>query len=82
MKKPLISVLMSTYNEPIEYIIDSINSILAQTYENFEFVIINDNPIRVDLDEYLNKLYILDRRIKIIKNGQTLTTAFNSGIQT
>ena len=83
MKKPLISVLMSTYNEPIEYIIDSINSILAQTYENFEFVIINDNPIRVDLDEYLNKLYILDRRIKIIKNESNigLTASLNKGLR-
>ena len=44
----MISVVMSTYKEPIEYIEQSINSILNQTYRDIEFVIIVDNPDNAD----------------------------------
>ena len=36
MDTPLISVLMSTYNETTKELDESINSILQQTYSNFE----------------------------------------------
>jgi glycosyltransferase involved in cell wall biosynthesis len=37
----MISVILSTYNDE-KTIFDCINSILNQTYQNFEFIIIND----------------------------------------
>ena len=40
----MISVIMSTYNEKEEYLVKAIESVLSQTYQNFEFVIILDNP--------------------------------------
>lgn len=41
MKKPLISVVMPVYNNEI-FLEEAINSILNQTYDYFEFIIIND----------------------------------------
>ena len=41
MKRPLISVVMSVYNGE-NYVAGAIESILTQTYSNFEFVIIDD----------------------------------------
>ena len=38
---PLVSVVMSVYNSE-KHLQESVNSILNQTYTNFEFVIIND----------------------------------------
>ncbi len=38
----MISVLMSTYNTPDEWLYESINSILKQTFSDFEFIIIDD----------------------------------------
>jgi len=38
---PLVSILMLTYNRAA-YIADAISSVLAQTYKNFELVIIDD----------------------------------------
>lgn len=41
-KKTLISVIMPVYNAG-DFLVDAIESILNQTYQNFEFIIINDN---------------------------------------
>ena len=40
-KNPLISVVMSIYDEPAGWLKTSIESILNQTYSNIEFIIIN-----------------------------------------
>lgn len=66
--RPLISVVMSVYNEPENYLKGSIESVLKQTYTEFEFIIILDNPdyrlAREIVEGYAGK----DNRIKIIKN--------------
>ena len=41
MVEPKISVVMPVYNSSL-FLKDSINSILAQSFPNFEFIIIND----------------------------------------
>jgi len=40
MSNPLVSVLMTVFNGE-KYILQSINSIIKQTYKNWELVIIN-----------------------------------------
>lgn len=71
-KGVFISVLMSVYNEEEEWIRMAIDSILSQTYSNFEFIIVNDNPIRFlnskILCEYQNK----DNRIIVLHNEDNL----------
>lgn len=54
----LVSVIMSTFNEPISYIEKSIESILNQTYGNIQLILINDNPNRKDLADFLYEMYI------------------------
>ena len=39
-----VSIIMSTYNESISELSEAIYSILNQTFKNFEFIIITDNP--------------------------------------
>ena len=43
---PFFSIILSIYNEENELIVSSINSILNQTFKNFEFIIVVDNPNR------------------------------------
>lgn len=77
----LISVLMSTYNETEEELRKSISSILSQTYENFEFLIINDNPENNVLAEVLEQ--IQDNRVCVIRNTMNLglVKSLNKGLK-
>lgn len=79
LEKGLISVVMSNYNTHEEYLRPAIESILNQTYRNFEFIIIDDcstdNSLQI-IESYS------DKRIKIIKNEQNLgiTKSLNKGL--
>lgn len=66
MTQPLISVIMSAYNESIDELDNSVKSILNQTYSNIEFIIVNDNPNNSILSEYIDT--ISDDRVVILKN--------------
>lgn len=81
MDTPLISVLMSTYNETTKELDESINSILHQTYSNLEFLIINDNPNNYELEKTLKSYK--DCRIKIIHNEKNfgLVKSLNRGLK-
>lgn len=79
---PKITVLMSIYKEPIDWMILSIDSIIEQTYKDFEFIIINDNPERLDNTKLLEKYLKKDSRIKIVNNSENigLTKSLNKGL--
>ena len=66
LKKPLISVVMPTYNRE-ELLPRSIESILNQTYEDFEFIIVDDGS--TDNSVALIQSYQQqDKRIRLIQN--------------
>ena len=78
MANPKVTVLMSVYNGE-RYLREAIDSILNQTYKDFEFLIINDGSTdrtKEILDSYN------DRRIKIITNKKNigLTKSLNNGL--
>lgn len=78
-REPLVSVLLPVYNGE-KYLKDCINSVLNQTYSNFEFVIIDDGS--VDSTESIISSYN-DSRIRFIKNQQNLKliATLNKGIK-
>ena len=71
MSNPLISVLLPVYNEE-KYLSESINSILNQTYRNFELIIIDDGSTDKSID-IINSYD--DSRIILIKNEKNLHIA-------
>ena len=68
MNSPLISVVLPVYNAEL-YITDTINSILNQTYTNFELIIINDGS---NDNSEACILQFQDQRIKYFKNEKNL----------
>lgn len=79
----MISVVMSTYDEPLRLIEQSVGSILNQTYKDFEFIIIVDNPSRKELVDFLKNQQGRDERVRVFVNKKNigLTASLNKGIK-
>lgn len=67
---PKISVIMSVYNETVDELSSSIDSIIKQTYQNIEFIIVDDNPKNKNIKTVVHK--IKDPRIKFIENKKNV----------
>ena len=77
--RPLIGVVMACYNDEL-YIGEAIESILKQTYENWELVIVDDASTDSSVDviaKYLNE------KVKLIinENNSGLAFSLNRGIE-
>ena len=66
-----VSVIITTYKTPREFLDKAINSVLLQTYKNFEFIIVCDG----DVEEYEYIKRYKDDRIKLILHKQNLGIA-------
>ena len=78
MEQPLISVVMPTYNCE-KYIHEAIDSILNQTYKNFEFIIVDghstDGTAKL-LEQYAQR----DKRIIVVPDeGKGIGAALKLG---
>jgi len=73
----MISVIMSVYKPNQKYLFEAIESILKQTYTDFEFIIVNDG------DEAIINYEGLDPRIKVIHNEKNigLTKSLNKALR-
>jgi len=76
---PTVTVLMAVYNGG-EYLKEAVDSILKQTYEDFEFLIIEDGS--TDQSLKILKSY-KDHRIRIIQNSKNigLIKSLNKGLK-
>ena len=72
----MISVVMSIYNSNEDYLKISINSILRQTYNNFEFIIINDSSTNNNIKNILNYFRSVDSRIILVENSENIGLTF------
>ena len=69
-KKPKVSVLMPVYNTKEAYLRTAIESILKQTFTDFEFLIMNDNSTDKNVEKVI--LSYKDPRISYSKNNKNL----------
>ena len=70
---PIVTVLMPVYNAK-KYLAEAINSILNQTFTNYELLIINDGS--TDKSEEIILKYS-DKRIRYIKNDKNIRLGGN-----
>lgn len=80
MVEPIVSVIMPVFNGE-EYLIEAIDSVVNQTFKDFEFIIINDgstdNSLKI-IESFKEK----DSRIRIIsRENKGLIFSLNEGIQ-
>ena len=81
MNNPLVSIVLPTYNGE-EYISRAIQSIINQTYTNWELIIVNDCSVD-STSEIINNFSKQDSRIKIINNDKNmkLPASLNRGFK-
>jgi len=70
---PKVSILMPIYQTPPSFLREAIDSILAQSYKDYEFIILNDSPENPDLRSVVENY--TDRRIRYYENAKNLGIA-------
>ncbi len=70
---PLISIIMPTFNYS-SYIGEAIDSVLKQTYSNWELIIVNDGSTD-DTEKIVKKYLKKDKRIRYYKNEKNIGVA-------
>ena len=73
--EPLVSIVTPFYNTD-EYLAECIESVLAQTYQNWEYILVNN--CSTDRSSEIAQSYLgKDQRIRLIRNGSFLTQVQN-----
>ena len=67
---PKVSVLLPLYNTKEEHLRECIESIFAQTFSDFELIIVNDSPDNTQLDTIVASYQ--DERIRYYRNDKNL----------
>ena len=80
MKLPLISVVMPVYNGG-QHLIDAVASIVAQTFQNWELICVNDGSTD-DSGRILNWIAEMDSRIRVVHQSNAgIVAALNAGCE-
>ena len=81
--KPLISFIIPVYNIESNFLSDCINSILKQSYQNFEICIADDHSTNEDTIKTLREYEKKDSRIKVVyrKENGHISKATNSALE-
>src|SRR5262249_899602 len=80
--KPLISVITPVFDTPVQRLEEAVESVLAQAYENWELLLVNDGSSAADLLRALPLLAGRDRRIilKSLETNEGISAASNEGL--
>ena len=75
---PKISLVIPLYKTPEKYLQQLIDSIQAQTYENWELCLSDGSGADSPLSEFLTTMEKSDARIRVIRNAKALQIAENT----
>lgn len=79
-KTSKLSVIMSVFNETHIELAQAINSVLQQTFTDFEFIIVLDNPKNTSAKKMLEQCREKDSRIKVLINKENIGLALSLNI--
>ena len=78
-KNPMISIIVPTFNRPL-MLLEALDSIMKQTYTNFEIIVVNDDGVSVE-----SEIKKFDKKKKIIyvvhNKNQDQASARNTGLK-
>jgi glycosyltransferase involved in cell wall biosynthesis len=82
-KRPLVSVVMPTYNTPEKFLREAIESVRAQTYDRWELCIADDCSTDAHVRHVLAEYAQADPRIKVARREENghISRASNSALE-
>ncbi|MDI2112329.1 glycosyltransferase [Commensalibacter nepenthis] len=80
---PLISIICPVYQPEMKFFKDAVASILKQTYQNWELILVDDGGKSTDIQKEIKQLVKQDSRIQsvILKTNKGISEATNAGIK-
>lgn len=78
----LFSIVVPLYQTPVDFFVDMVESVLAQTYPHFELILVNASPDCAELCNSIAQYQEQDPRIKVValKENFGITENTNFGI--
>lgn len=73
----MVSCIIASYNTEGKYLLESVNSILNQTYSNLEVIVVDDGS-EVSVKTILS--HIKDERIVVLENGENLGVTYSRNL--
>jgi len=80
--RPLISVITPVFDTPVQRLEEAVESVLAQAYENWELLLVDDGSTATELLRMLQSIAARDQRIVLTSLGKHggISAASNHGI--
>ncbi len=75
---PLFSIVVPLFRTPLNFFNDMAASVMAQSYANFELILVNASPDAAELTAAANELAERDERVHVIQLGHNLGIAENT----
>lgn len=81
--RPCFSIVVPLYRTPLDFLGVMAESVLSQTYDNLELVLVNASPERVELAAAVEALRVRDGRIRVVTldANHGITENTNHGIE-
>ena len=82
VSQPLVSILTPVFDTPVSWLREAVDSVLAQVYENWELLLIDDGSTATDLLRALPGFAARDRRIRLVtlESHQGISAALNRAL--
>ena len=81
--EPKISIIVPVYRTPIDYLEDMINSVISQTYQNWELCIADGSEGNQQIIDRMNQYCLADHRIQytILKKNEGISGNTNKALE-
>jgi GT2 family glycosyltransferase len=80
--QPLISIITPVFDTPVELLRQAVDSVLAQAYENWELLLVDDASTAKSTIEFLSDIEQRSPRIRVIRHAKNggISAASNDGL--
>ena len=75
LPEPLVTVMVPTYKPLLSDFVAAIESVIAQTYENWELIIVDDGSKSREVSDKIDEFCKSDRRIRCIRSKKNVGIA-------